>query len=135
MIIIFYYKYIIKLNKFNKLNKLIKLNKLNKLNKLIKLNKMTKLYYKPSHVAIYYSKKSDDMVEFDTHVETKHNQFIFVVGDKQTGLIIHIGVINTVYEKEIVNYASHIIIDHTKYYVFSTYILCECGLCSNIKYF
>ena len=45
---------------------------------------MTKLYYKPNFIPIYYYKKSDDMVEFDTPLEIKHKESVAVVMDKQS---------------------------------------------------
>ena len=51
---------------------------------------MTILYYKPNFIPIYYYKKTDDMVEFDTPLKIKHKECVAVVMDKQSGLIKHI---------------------------------------------
>ena len=83
---------------------------------------MTKLYYKPNFIPIYYYKKSDDMVEFDTPLEIKHKESVAVVMDKQSGLIKHIEICITEF--------SNVKIDHSKYSAFSTYIMCECEECS-----
>jgi hypothetical protein len=83
---------------------------------------MTILYYKPYHVAIYYYKKSDDMVEFDTPLEIKHKEHVAVVMDKQSGLIKHIEICITEF--------SNVKVDYSKYIAFSTYIICECEKCS-----
>jgi len=84
---------------------------------------MTILYYKPYHVAIYYYKKSDDMVEFDTPLEIKHKEYVAVVMDKQSGLIKHIEICITEFSNVKLD-------DYSKYSAFSTYIMCECEECS-----
>ena len=85
---------------------------------------MTILYYKLHHVAIYYYKKSDDMVEFDTPLEIKHKEYVSVVMDKQSGLIKHIEKCETHFS------AVKVEVDEIKYYAFQTYIICECEECS-----
>ena len=82
---------------------------------------MTKLYYKPNHVAIYYYKKLEDMVEFDTPLQIKHKEYVAVVMDKQTGLIKHI--------EKCKNTFTNLDVDEIKYYSFPTFIICECFTC------
>ena len=84
---------------------------------------MTKLYYKPNFIPIYYYKKSDDMVEFDTPLEIKHKESVAVVMDKQSGLIKHIEKCETHFS------AVKVEVDEIKYYAFQIYIICECFKC------
>jgi hypothetical protein len=82
---------------------------------------MTKLYYKPNFIPMYYNKKTDDMVEFDTPLEIKHKEYVAVVMDKQSGLIKHIEKCKTKFSK--------LEVDEIKYNSYPTFIICECEEC------
>ena len=62
------------------------------------------------------------MVEFDTPLEIKHEEYLSVVMDKQSGIIKHIEICITEF--------SNVKVDYSKYSAFSTYIMCECEECS-----